>query len=47
MPLLEGHQILMSFFRAKNLGSTKAVDELPDSALPEELRAVRTRLHEE
>ena len=32
---------------AKNLGSTKAVDELPDSALPEELRAVRTRLHEE
>ena len=33
--------------KAKNLGSTKAVDELPDSALPEELRAVRTRLHEE
>ena len=32
---------------AKSLGSTKAVDELPDSALPEELRAVRTRLHDE
>ena len=32
---------------AKNLGSTKAVDELPNSALPDELRAVRARLHEE
>ena len=32
---------------AKNLGSTNAVDELPDSALPEKLRAVRARLHEE